>query len=295
MRLLIVGGDGQVGREYSELANTEVEITRLNRGQLDITNADSIRNAIRHHQPQAVINCAAYTAVDRAESDTEQAYLINATAPALLAEVCRDADCKLLHLSTDYVFDGNKPVTETWRETDPCNPQSVYGASKYQGELNILAALPDAFILRTSWVFGRYGNNFVKTMLRLGAEREQLNVVNDQFGGPTHAQDIAQVTIKAAKALIEETLAGGIYHYGGSPHCHWQTFAEAIMQAGVAHGLLTRAPQVSGIPSSDYPTPAARPANSQMDNSKLTAALKVNASDWQRGLDVCLAHWKTNN
>lgn len=294
-RILITGGDGQVGREFAELpAADKIDLIRVNRAQLDVTDAASIKRIIELYQPHALINSAAYTAVDRAETETEQAYAINCEAARLLAIACREHKVKLLHISTDYVFDGTKPLEQTWLETDTCNPQSVYGASKLAGEQAILAELPDAFILRTSWVFGRFGNNFVKTMLRLGAERDSLNVVNDQFGGPTHALDIAATLVKAAGYLIDDKIAGGIYHYGGSPHCSWQQFAEAIMQAGVAHAMLERAPTVNGIPSSDYPTPAKRPANSQMNGNKLASALGIAPSNWQHGLDTCLSYWKTS-
>lgn len=294
-RLLIAGGDGQVGREFGAMpAADKIEIIRVNRAQLDVTDPASIKHQIELYQPHALINCAAYTAVDRAESDSELAYLINAEAPKLLAAACLEHGVKLLHVSTDYVFDGSKSLEQTWLETDGCNPQSVYGASKLAGEQAIQAILPDAFILRTSWVFGRFGNNFVKTMLRLGAERDALNVVNDQFGGPTHALDIAAVLVKAASYLVDGKIDGGIYHYGGSPHCSWFEFAQAIMQAGVAHGVLARAPEVNGIPSSDYPTPAKRPANSQMNGDKLASALGIAPSNWAHGLDTCLSYWKTS-
>lgn len=294
-RILIAGGDGQVGREFAELPATEkIELIRLNRSELDVCSPASIAAAFERYQPQALINCSAYTAVDRAETETAAAYQINAEAPALLARACADHGAKLLHISTDYVFDGDKPLDQTWLETDPCNPQSIYGVSKRAGEEAIQRILPDAFILRTSWVFGRFGNNFVKTMLRLGAERDELNVVNDQFGGPTHALDIAATLVKACGYLIDGKIEGGIYHYGGSPHCSWHEFAQAIMAAGVAHGVLTRAPQVNGIPASNYPTPAKRPANSQMNGDKLASALGIAPSNWAHGLDTCLSYWKTS-
>lgn len=294
-RLLIAGGDGQVGREFAELPAAEkIELIQLNRSELDVCSPASIAAAFERFQPQALINCSAYTAVDRAETETAAAYQVNAEAPALLARACADHGAKLLHISTDYVFDGEKPLDQTWLETDPCNPQSIYGVSKRAGEEAVQRILPDAFILRTSWVFGRFGNNFVKTMLRLGAERDALNVVNDQFGGPTHALDIAAVLVKAASYLVDGKIDGGIYHYGGSPHCSWFEFAQAIMQAGVAHGVLARAPEVNGIPSSDYPTPAKRPANSQMNGDKLASALGIAPSNWAHGLDTCLSYWKTS-
>lgn len=285
LRLLVTGGEGQLGREFADLA---VGAVRCGHAELDITDPASIRAALVRYQPHAIINAAAYTAVDRAESEREAAFAINATGPGLLAQAAAAAGIPLLHVSTDYVFAGDKPVGEAWCETDACAPRSVYGQSKLAGEQAALAACPRAFVLRTSWVFGRYGNNFAKTMLRLAAERDELRVVGDQHGCPTHAGDIAATLVRAAEALVAGTLAPGIYHYAGAPACTWHGFATAVIEQGHARGLLARLPLVHPIATHEYPVAAPRPANSVLDCSKLQLALGIPSADWHNGLNKLL-------
>lgn len=288
LRLLIAGGDGQLGREFADIHTDGIELVRCARSELDITDAASIERAIASHRPQAIINAAAYTAVDRAETEQEQAYAINATGPGLLARATATHGIALLQVSTDYVFAGDKPAGQAWTEQDVTGPRSVYGASKLAGEQAVLAACPRALVLRTSWVFGRYGNNFPKTMLRLAAEREELRVVGDQWGCPTHAGDIASTLVQAAQALVAGQLTPGIYHFAGAPACTWHTFASAVIDTAVARGLLTRKPLIHAIATHEYPVAAARPANSMLDGRKLQAALGIASPDWQAGVNKLL-------
>jgi dTDP-4-dehydrorhamnose reductase len=289
MRLLIAGGDGQLGREFAQLDQKEdVVIVRCSRSELDITQPKNIAEAIEKYQPQAIINAAAYTAVDRAESEPELAFAINADGAGHLARAAKKYDIPLLHVSTDYVFSGDKPVGEVWSETDTCAPLSVYGSSKLAGEQQVLAACERAFILRTSWVFGRYGNNFVKTMLRLARERDELRVVGDQHGCPTHAGDIAQTLVTVACAMIKQQGASGIYHYAGAPACTWYAFATEIIERAVALGVLQKKMPITAIATHEYPVAATRPMNSVMSGDKLQREFGIVSAAWQTGLDVVL-------
>ena len=287
MRLLIAGGEGQLGKEFAELNTADCHIISCSRSAMDITDIESIRRAVQQHKPQALINAAAYTAVDRAEQEVDAAFAINATGVANLAHVANAYAIPLLHVSTDYVFAGDKPRGSLYRETDLCEPRTVYGRSKLEGERLALAHCANTCIVRTSWVFGRYGNNFPKTMLRLGQEREELRVVADQWGGPTHAADIASMLIIAAKARLNGTLMPGIYHYSGAPLCTWFDFANSIFLHAKKTGL--RTPHVIPITSQEYPVAAERPANSAMDCSKLTDALGIVLPDWHIGIECLLS------
>jgi len=218
MRILIAGGDGQLGSEFADIVQADVALIRCARAELDITNPASIEQALSKYQPQALINAAAYTAVDRAESEPDLAFAINATGAGNLAAAAERSGIPLLHVSTDYVFSGDKPAGKAWTEDDICEPRSVYGHSKRVGEELVLEACSRTVVLRTSWVFGRYGNNFPKTMLRLARERDVLRVVGDQHGCPTHAADIAATLVKAACAMANKKLASGIYRTLLSAH-----------------------------------------------------------------------------
>lgn len=288
VRILIAGGDGQVGREFADIAQPNVELIRCARAELDITNPASIDAALKKYQPQAMINTAAYTAVDRAESEPDAAFAINAMGAGNLAAAAEQCGIPLLHVSTDYVFSGEKAVGKSWTEEDSCEPRSVYGHSKLIGEEQVLAACSRALVMRTSWVFGRYGNNFPKTMLRLARERDELRVVGDQHGCPTHAADIAATLVKAACALIEKKLASGVYHYAGVPACTWHAFATHIIERAHELGVLAKKPNIIAIATHEYPVAAARPMNSVLDGSKLQHALGAMPSQWQSGVDVLL-------
>ncbi|MDN3713193.1 dTDP-4-dehydrorhamnose reductase [Paracoccus cavernae] len=279
--LLVFGRTGQVATELARLAPDAVF---LGRDQADLSDPAACAAAIRASGARAVINAAAYTAVDRAESEPELARLVNADAPAAMASAAAGLGLPFVHISTDYVFagDGERP----WIETDPTGPLGVYGATKLAGEQAILASGAQAAILRTSWVFSAHGANFVKTMLRLGAERPELRVVADQHGGPTPARAIAQACLTMAEAMLDDRSKGGIYHFSGAPDTNWADFARAIMaQAGLSCAI-------TDITTADYPTPAARPANSRLDCSAIARDFGILRPDWQAGLVDVLTELK---
>ena len=279
--LLVFGRTGQVATELARLAPDAVF---LGRDQADLSDPAACAAAIRASGARAVINAAAYTAVDRAESEPELARLVNADAPAAMASAAAGLGLPFVHISTDYVFagDGERP----WIETDPTGPLGVYGATKLAGEQAILASGAQAAILRTSWVFSAQGANFVKTMLRLGAERPELRVVADQHGGPTPACAIAQACLTMAEAMLDDRSKGGIYHFSGALDTNWADFARAIMaQAGLSCAI-------TDITTADYPTPAARPANSRLDCSAIARDFGILRPDWQAGLADVLTELK---
>lgn len=292
MRILLFGANGQVGTELRRsLAPLGDVVATTRSGTLDDGNtcevADfdapaSLPALVERIAPDVVVNAAAYTAVDRAESDRDAAFRANAEAPARIAAACKARGARLIHYSTDYVFDGRG--TRPYREDDPTAPAGVYGASKRAGEEAITAAGGDALILRTAWVYAAHGKNFLRTMLRLATERDALRVVADQTGTPTSAALIADVT---ARSLAKPALSG-IRHLTATGRTTWHGFAEAIVAGAHARGLLARIVPVEPIATTDYPTPAARPAYSVLDTSRLSADLDVRLPDWTAGLAAVL-------
>ena len=279
MRVLVFGKTGQVALALQRQAGRHRAIlTALGRDVADLADpaACAAVLAARIDAVDVVINAAAYTAVDRAEAEPDLARLVNAAAPAALAQVAASAGKPFLHISTDYVFDGSG--SRPWHVDDPTGPLGVYGATKLAGEQGVVAAGGSHAILRTSWVFSADGSNFVKTMLRLGGQRDSLNVVADQVGGPTPAYDIADALLKMAQALHAGQGTPGTYHFAGSPDVSWAAFAREIFAAA---GMAVR---VVDIPSADYPTPARRPANSRLDCTSLQAAFGIARPDWRSGL-----------
>ncbi|WP_028357570.1 dTDP-4-dehydrorhamnose reductase [Brackiella oedipodis] len=282
MKILITGAAGQVGQEFSRLTATDAELIALSRQELDITQAAHVQEVVQSLRPNFIINAAAYTAVDKAESEPELAYAINAQAPEYLAKACQTVGAALLHISTDYVFDGHH--TAPYKETDAVGPTGVYGKSKLAGEEAIARHCEQHIILRTAWVFGEHGHNFVKTMLRL-ASKEQLNIVADQHGSPTYAADIAQALLTIARQLAHKgSSAWGIYHYSGAPYVTWADFAQEIFDAAMQQKLIAQAPQIKRIPTTEYPTPAQRPLNSRLDCQKIQAEFAIPPSNWRRVL-----------
>jgi len=285
MKILITGSNGQVGsclvKQLREIP--EIEFLALAREQLDISNSEAVANLVHKFKPDAIINAAAYTAVDKAEQEVEVAYAINCDGPRFLAHAANSIGATMLHISTDYVFAGDK-IGE-YVETDVVAPQGVYGQSKLAGELAVAAVCPRHIILRTAWVFCEAGNNFVKTMLRLAQTRDELGVVADQFGGPTYAGDIASALIVMAKSLQKGDNHYGVYHFAGLPHVSWHQFAMEIFAKGKAQGVLNRDISVNGISSEQYPTPAKRPANSKLDCRKIDQVFCIKPSDWQAALN----------
>ncbi len=288
-RILILGANGQVGVELQRSFADAGDVTAVARDRCDLADLDQVRSAIAEVRPTIILNAAAYTAVDRAETEQELATRVNGDASGVLAEEARKLSALLVHYSTDYVFDGSKATP--WVEDDTTGPLGVYGASKLKGEQNIAAAGDNYLIFRTSWVVSPHGHNFVRTMLKLGADREQLKIVNDQVGAPTSAFEIAKATrnvldrIKADEQQPADY--SGIYHMTCAGQTTWCGFAEAIFQRAKHPSGKTWA-SVTGIPSVEYPTPAKRPANSVMSNAKLHGRFGVHLSPWESALDQTL-------
>ena len=277
--LLVLGRSGQLAQALARLAP---QAAFWGRAEADLTDPGAVAARLRDHRPAAVIVAAAYTAVDRAETDPEGAMLLNATAPGLLAQAAADLGIPFLHVSTDYVFDGSGHAPRS-EDAAPA-PLGVYGRTKLEGERLVAAAAGQWAVLRTSWVFSPDGGNFVKTMLRLGAERERINVVADQIGGPTEAGRIAAALLEMARQMQADPGKGGLYHFAGAPDASWADFARAIMaRAGLPCA-------VCDIPSSDYPTPARRPANSRLDCGRIARDFGIGRPDWRGDLDRVLNH-----
>jgi dTDP-4-dehydrorhamnose reductase len=279
MKILMFGASGQVAREIQRAAGTW-RVTALDRTRADLADPGACARLVAAAEADVVINAAAHTAVDRAEGEPALANLINAESPGAMARAAADRGIPLLHLSSDYVFDGSG--SRPWRPDDPTGPLGAYGSSKLAGERKVQAAGGVHAILRTSWVFSAHGSNFVKSMLRLGASRSELDVVADQIGGPTPARDIAQALLTMATALLRDQAGSGIYHFSGAPDVSWADFAREIFARS---GLKV---SVRDIASRDYPTPARRPGNSRLDCSRLTATFGIGRPDWRDGLDAVL-------
>ena len=274
--LLVVGAGGQLGREILGLAPLRGHAaTGLVRADLDITDATAVARAVARHAPQLVVNAAAYTAVDKAESEPEVAAAGNVTGPAVLAAAAARAGVPLLHVSTDYVFDGSK--VGPYVEDDPIAPLGVYGRTKADGEARVRALAPRHVIVRTAWVYGAYGNNFLKTMLRLARERDSLRVVGDQWGCPTATADIADAVFAVAERGAEAVW--GTYHFAGTGRTSWHGFADEIV--ALQAPFTGRKPPVAAIATADYPTPARRPANSDLASISFAATFGLRAAPWQ--------------
>lgn len=277
MALMIFGQSGQVARELQRQAP---EAIFLDRNVADLTDPAACAEVVRQGKPSAVINAAAYTAVDDAEANEAQAMMVNGVAPGRIAEVCAALNIPMVQISTDYVFEGSG--SHSWTPEHPTHPQNAYGRSKLAGEMAVHRAGGPYAILRTSWVFSAHGRNFVKTMLGLSERHETLSVVSDQIGGPTPADAIAETCLIIANTLISAPEKAGIYHFSGEPATSWECFArETFKRAG-------REVKVTGISTRDYPTPAVRPLNSRMDTTSLTKTFGIAAADWRAGLDRVL-------
>jgi dTDP-4-dehydrorhamnose reductase len=292
-RILLVGKNGQVGTELQRALAPLGQLTAVDRDTCDLTRPDEVRATVRWAAPQVIVNVAAHTAVDQAESEPELSFALNAEGPGLLAEAARRCGAALIHNSTDYVFDGRKG--EPYVESDPVNPLGVYGRSKLAGERAIAAAGARHMILRTSWVYGLHGRNFLLTMMRLAGEKPELRVVADQFGTPNWSATLAAATAEIVRkasaggdpigALGER---GGVYHLTCSGRTSWHGFATAIIERLHARGVVPRVPVVA-INTAEFPTPARRPANSVLDGGALARAWGVLLPDWESALDACLA------
>ena len=284
MKVLLTGSNGQVGWALvQQLSQQAIDFVAFNRQELDITHQQAVMQAVMAYHPDVIINAAAHTAVDKAESEPDLAFAINQQGAGYLAEAAQQVGAALLHISTDYVFDGQ--ANQPYGENDATAPQGVYGQSKLAGEQAVLAACSRSIVLRTAWVFGEHGHNFVKTMLRLGRERDGLSIVGDQRGAPTYAGDIADALIQIAQHITQgKATEYGVYHFSGSPYVSWYQFAEAIFQHAQQQGILPTIPQLNAITTAEYPTPAKRPANSCLQLSKIQQAFAIAPSDWQHAL-----------
>ena len=285
MVVLVTGANGQLGQAIQFISGKypEIDFVFCSSSDLDITNLENCKAVFAKHQPHFCINTAAYTAVDKAESESDKAHLINAVGPENLAKVCKEFDTILVHISTDFIFDGTSKVP--YLETDVPNPKSIYGQTKLDGEIAIQKNWEKHFIIRTSWVYSQFANNFMKTMLRLASELDNLSVVNDQIGTPTNAVDLAEVLLKIiVSCQTESHEVFGIYNFSNEGVCSWYDFAATIFhQKGIEIDL-------KPIPTDSYPTPAKRPAYSVLDKTKIKKVFGVEIKNWKESLTVSLNH-----
>jgi dTDP-4-dehydrorhamnose reductase len=289
--ILVTGANSQLGKELQQLSLSfpRYEFIFLSKEKLQVTDFESVKNSFKVYNPRFCINCAAYTAVDKAESEKELAFLINGEAPGVLAAVCKEYNCRFIHISTDYVFNGKAFVP--YKEDSPVDPQSIYGASKLEGEKQALQFNPNSIIIRTSWVYSEFGKNFVKTMLKLMNEKEEINVVDDQVGSPTYAADLAEAIMKIIEIKTRHALslpAHEIYNYSNEGVISWYDFALAIKE------LSGSKCKVNPITTSEYPTPAKRPAYSVFDKTKIQQTFGIVIKDWKKSLEVCIQKIKMN-
>jgi len=279
-KILVTGANGQLGSEINKISGqfAEMEFCFTDVAELDITNPEKVAELIAEYQPEFLVNCAAYTAVDKAETDLSVATLLNATAVGILAEQSAKIGCKMIHVSTDYVFDGNGP--RPYREDDRVDPQSAYGRTKLEGELLCQKLNPESLIIRTSWLYSAFGNNFVKTMVRLGNERSELGVIADQIGTPTNAADLASaiLTIISSVKSGEKAFVAGIYHYSNEGVASWYDFTKAIFDIAEINCF------VKPIATEDYPSPVQRPPYSVMNKSKIKLIFGLKIPHWRDSL-----------
>jgi dTDP-4-dehydrorhamnose reductase len=278
-KIIVTGANGQLGMELKQLESSKplFEFIFTTREELPLDDLSVISRFISKHQPQYFINCAAYTAVDKAESEKELAYKVNAEAPGIIAKACKENNVQLIHISTDYVFNGNG--TSPYKEDDITDPVNYYGASKLEGENKVMQNDPSAIIIRTAWVYSEFGKNFVKTMLRLMADKEQIGVVGDQSGTPTYAADLAEAILQI---ISSQQWTPGIYHFSNDGQITWYDFAIAIRD------ISGSSCKVNPISTSQYPTPAKRPSYSVLDKTKIKNTFHIPGKDWKASLAVCL-------
>ena len=287
-KILVTGANGQLGMELQQLApgNPGFDFVFTTREQLPLDDLNAINRFISEHKPQYCINCAAYTAVDKAESEKELAYRVNAEAPGEMAAACKKNNIQFIHVSTDYVFNGNG--TAPYKEDEQTDPVNLYGASKLEGEKLVMKNDPNAIIIRTAWVYSEFGKNFVKTMLRLMADKEQISVVSDQYGTPTYAADLAEAIMKIISTFENPTshspltTHNGIYHFSNEGQITWYDFAVAIKD------IIGSSCKVNPITTPQYPTPAKRPAYSVLDKTRIRDTFNIPIKDWKASLTVCL-------
>jgi dTDP-4-dehydrorhamnose reductase len=287
--ILVTGANGQLGKElkqvsavYPRTCDTELNFVFLSREDLPIHHFETVRRYFDVYKPAFLINCAAYTAVDRAEQEKDLAMQVNGEAPGVLAAICKERVCRFIHISTDYVFDGT--ATSPYKEDAITHPQSVYGKSKREGEKQALQFNADTIIIRTSWVYSEFGKNFVKTMMKLMSEREEIKVVNDQVGAPTYAADLAEAILQIIIFSIQHPTLNinGVYHFSNKGVISWYDFAVAIKE------LSGSKCKIHPIPTSEYPTPAKRPAYSVLDTAKIQQIPGIRIKNWKASLTACI-------
>lgn len=287
MRLAVTGKNGQVVSALEALAGPDLEIVALGRPELDLSRPDTVFNALRDSKPDVVVSAAAYTAVDKAESEPDIAFTVNRDGAKAVARAAKDIGVPIIHISTDYVFDGTK--TTAYVENDPTGPASVYGRSKLEGEQAVSESTDNYAVLRTAWVYSEYGSNFLKTMLRLSESRDEINVVADQFGCPTSANDIAVAIVSIARKLATDpsTHLRGVFHMSGTGATNWAGFAKQIFEFSAENG--GKSMIVNNITTAQYPTPARRPANSRLDCRKLEEVYRIRLPEWQTSTRAVMA------
>jgi dTDP-4-dehydrorhamnose reductase len=292
-KIVVTGGNGQLGKELQEISSSypQFQFYFLSREDMPLDQFELVRNYFNTLKPAYCINCAAYTAVDKAESEKELAFLVNSEAVGVLAAVCKEHDTKIIHISTDYVFNGE--ATYPYTENFPTDPINIYGASKLEGERNAMQFNPDSIVIRTSWVYSSYGKNFVKTMMRLMNEKDEVKVINDQVGSPTYAADLAEVILKIigdghpdSHRETTNKWVPGIYNFSNEGIITWYEFAVAIKE------IINCPCDVKPITTSEYPTPAKRPAYSVLDKTKIQETFGVQLKDWKESLAVCISKIK---
>jgi dTDP-4-dehydrorhamnose reductase len=290
VKILVTGANGQLGSEIRKISGSfpEMEFAFTDVGELDITDPWKVADYLEIDKPQFLVNCAAYTAVDRAETDTETATLLNATAVGILAEQSAEIGCKMIHVSTDYVFNGRGP--RPYKEDNLLDPQSAYGKTKLEGEVLCQKLNPESMIIRTSWLYSAFGNNFVKTMVRLGSEKTELGVIADQIGSPTNGADLARAILTIISSVVsgEKPFTPGVYHYSNEGVTSWYDFAKAIFDIAKINCL------VKPIASEDYPSPVQRPAYSVMNKSKIKLIFGLQIPYWRDSLTEYFEIEKTN-
>lgn len=277
MKVLLTGANGQLGNCFVDIFPSKWELIKTDAEQLDITDKYAVDRFIAKYKPDAIINAAAYTAVDKAEDEPQLAYNVNVIGPKNLSISSRIYNAKFFHVSTDYVFDGTNNIP--YVEEDITNPINIYGETKRKGEIAVLDNDPSAIVIRTSWVFSPYGNNFVKTMLRLATEKQQLSIIDDQLGNPTYAGDLAQLILQ----LLDKKMDGGIYHFCGDSSTSWFMFAKKIFEIASNQKIITQFPEIIPVKTEAFPTKATRPKYSVMSVEKL-GKYGLSASDWNKGL-----------
>jgi dTDP-4-dehydrorhamnose reductase len=283
MKLLVLGSKGQLGRCLNDqLDSSDYNIIYTSREQIDIGAIKATKSQILEIKPDVVINATAYTAVDKAEEEPEKSALINHLAVANIADTCSQLGCWLVHVSSDYVFDGASRVA--YIEEDKTNPIGVYGDTKLKGEIAIQSSGCRHIIIRTAWVFSEYGNNFLKTMLRLGAERSEIGIVGDQVGCPTYAQDIAKAIMVILESLKTKEVSSCLYHFSGNFCCSWAEFAQAIFDQAVELQIITRKPNILTITTKEFPTLAKRPVRSELSSNKIRSTFGIDPSDYMLGI-----------